>query len=189
MREQILDVAETRFRHYGYRKTTMVEIAQDVEMSAANLYRYFTNKQDIAAACVNRCFGSMETLLREVIGNSELSTAQKLEQFILTMLRYTHEQTAQHNRINEIVELIATKRQDLVLRKNEGLRILIAEILREGNQKQEFNIRDTDRTAEVVLTTTVQFMVPIFMNLYPLQEFERMASDVAQLLVHGLASR
>jgi len=46
-RQLILDAAFERFGHYGYNKTTMVEIAQDVGMSAANLYRYFENKQEI----------------------------------------------------------------------------------------------------------------------------------------------
>lgn len=182
-------MAEERFRHYGYRKTTMAEIAQDAGMSAANLYRYFRNKQDIAAACANRCFAAMEALLRTVIDHPELGAAQKLERFILSMLHYTHEQTRNHGRINEIVELIASQRQDLVHRKNEGLRILLAEILHEGNRRQEFTIEDVDRSAEVVLTTIVKFMVPLFMQHYPLDEFEQMACDVAHLLVHGLANR
>jgi len=35
----MLDVAEARFRTYGLNKATMAEIAQDIGMSAANLYR------------------------------------------------------------------------------------------------------------------------------------------------------
>ena len=47
----IIDAAIRRFSEYGYNKTTMAEIAEDAAMSAANLYRYFKNKQDIAAVC------------------------------------------------------------------------------------------------------------------------------------------
>ena len=45
----------------------MAEIAEDVDMSAANLYRYFEDKQDIAAACAGRCMGGRAELLREVV--------------------------------------------------------------------------------------------------------------------------
>ena len=56
IRTDILDAAEQRLRTYGYGKTTMAEIATDVGMSAANLYRYFENKLDIGAALAQRCF-------------------------------------------------------------------------------------------------------------------------------------
>ncbi|MBT3172542.1 MAG: helix-turn-helix transcriptional regulator, partial [Rhodospirillaceae bacterium] len=46
---QILQAATERFRHYGYRKTTMAEVARDCSMSAGNLYRYFESKSDIGA--------------------------------------------------------------------------------------------------------------------------------------------
>ena len=42
---QILDAAEARFRTYGFGKTTMAEIASDIDMSTANLYRYFENNE------------------------------------------------------------------------------------------------------------------------------------------------
>ena len=49
VREAILDAAQARLLRFGYHKTTMSEIADDAGMSAANLYRYFRNKQDIVA--------------------------------------------------------------------------------------------------------------------------------------------
>ena len=91
IRRQILDAAEARFRVYGYRKTTMAEIAEDADMSAANLYRYFEDKQDIAATCAQRCTSQRLELLREVIRKPGLSASERLESFVLTMLRYTHE--------------------------------------------------------------------------------------------------
>ena len=43
-REQILDAAMNRIKHYGYGKTTMSEIAGDCGMSAGNIYRFFIKK-------------------------------------------------------------------------------------------------------------------------------------------------
>ena len=44
---RILAAAYARFQRFGFGKTTMAEIAGDCGMSAANLYRYFENKEDI----------------------------------------------------------------------------------------------------------------------------------------------
>ena len=44
--DTILKAAVNRFSEYGYNKTTMVEIAKDAGMSAANIYRYYKNKEE-----------------------------------------------------------------------------------------------------------------------------------------------
>ena len=46
-RVKILDAAQKRFAHYGLEKTTMTEIAEDLGMSKAALYYYFTDKESI----------------------------------------------------------------------------------------------------------------------------------------------
>lgn len=43
-RARILAAAERRFKHYGFAKTTIVDIASDCSMSHANVYRFFRNK-------------------------------------------------------------------------------------------------------------------------------------------------
>lgn len=189
VREQILEAANSRFQQYGYGKTTMAEIASDVGMSAANLYRYFENKQDIGAGLALRCFGQKEALLREVLRRPGLNAAARLEAFILTLVRYVHSQCSDQPRINELVEDVAGNRPDIVERKHQGERSLIAEILAEGNRSGEFDVPDVVTTGETVLSTLALFSVPIFMQTYPLEVFERKAINVANLLVRGLAKR
>ena len=45
--DAILDAAHTRFRQYGYRKTSMADIAQELGISRASIYSYFENKDEI----------------------------------------------------------------------------------------------------------------------------------------------
>jgi AcrR family transcriptional regulator len=189
VREQILNAANRRFQQYGYGKTTMAEIASDVGMSAANLYRYFENKQDIGAGLALRCFGQKEELLHEVLRQPGLNASERLEAFILTLVRYMHSQCSDQPRINELVEDVAGNRPDIVERKHQGERSLIAEILAEGNRSGEFDIADVVPMAETVLSTLTLFSVPLFMQTHPLEMFERKAVNVANLLVRGLAKR
>ena len=185
-RARILDAAEARFRTYGFGKTTMAEIATDVQMSAANLYRFFENKLDIGAALAQCCFAEREKVLVEVVKNEKLGAAQKLEQFVLAVLRHTHGQFSAEPKINELVETIITQRQDLVQNKIESDQKLVMEILRQGQQSGEFVIDDLTNTAEAVRNATVKFCMPLFMCMYPLDEFERMAKQVVKLLLKGL---
>ncbi|MEJ2143210.1 MAG: TetR family transcriptional regulator C-terminal domain-containing protein, partial [Gammaproteobacteria bacterium] len=63
---------------------------------------------------------------------------------------------------------------------------LVIEILRQGQASGEFDIDDLVSTAEAVRNATVKFCMPLFMHMYPLEEFERMANEVVQLLLKGL---
>jgi AcrR family transcriptional regulator len=189
VRRQILEAAEQRFRAYGYRKTTMAEIAEDTRMSAANLYRYFESKEDIAASCAQHCMGERLGLLRQEIRSPGVVAGERLERFVLTMLRYTYEQTHNQRQINELIESIVVERPAILHEKNEAERALIAEILAQGNSSGEFDVPDIVATAQLVHASLALFSVPVFMPLYPLEELERRARGVVSLLVRGLARR
>lgn len=46
-KEQIVQVALKRFSHYGFDKTTMSEIATDLNITKANLYYYYPDKNSL----------------------------------------------------------------------------------------------------------------------------------------------
>jgi AcrR family transcriptional regulator len=187
--QQILEAAFKRFGHYGYNKTTMAEIAEDTGMSAANLYRYFENKQEIAVACANRCICQHIDLLRAAVREPKLSATAQLENYVMTMLIDCHETFSNETKINEVVTFITNERSDLVYQKIDAQQALIAEILAHGNQTGEFDVNDVIATARAVHSTLVVFGVPLFMSLYPLDEFRNKARDVVKLLLYGLNKR
>lgn len=45
--DAILDAAHTQFGQYGYRKTSMADIAWELGISRASIYSYFENKDEI----------------------------------------------------------------------------------------------------------------------------------------------
>lgn len=184
---QILEAAEQRFRTYGYNKTTMAEIATDVGMSTANLYRYFRNKLDIAADCAKSCLNKRAELLKAVVDQQNLSADDKLELFFLTLARHTYTEANDNIKINELIEHIITERQDIVKQKNQHERAFLAEILAQGNTQGLFDVKDVIATAEVVHVSLALFQTPLFMSLYDIETFEELATRSARLIVNGLS--
>jgi len=184
---QIVEAAHTRFRHYGYGKTTMAEIAADTGMSAANLYRYFKSKQDIIAECANRCMCERVDRLREAIRKPGLSAIEQLQTYVLTDLNISHEMAEDDEKISELVNNITLQRPDMVYKKIEAENSLIAEILSYGNETGEFAIDDITNTASTIYMSLVVFNVPIFMSLFSLEEFKKKARSIIELIVTGLA--
>lgn len=189
IRTLILDAAEQRLRTYGYGKTTMAEIASDAGMSAANLYRYFENKLDIGAALAQRCFSERFSLLQAVVDNKDHSARQKLENFVIATLRYTHAQFSETPKVNELVDIIVAERCDVIQNKIENDLKLICTILQNGAQNGEFAITDLLTSAQAVQHAIVKFSVPLFMTMYPLDEFEQHAKNLVALLVQGLSAK
>lgn len=59
MRQRIADVAETLFRTMGYQKTAVADIARELGMSPANVYRFFASKSAINEAICARLLGGI----------------------------------------------------------------------------------------------------------------------------------
>lgn len=185
-RAQILNAAFARFATYGYNKTTMVEIAKDCDMSAANLYRFFDDKQAIGAVLARRTLSEKEQRLRDFIVRPDLTAVQRLEGFFRTLFTFTYEQFHNKPRINELVEMIFQERGDIVTQHKANTLSLLAVVLTQGHASGEFVIEDPSTTAEAVLSAAAMFCFPHFLHVHSKQELDDLLTRVVHLLVHGL---
>lgn len=190
-KQQIIEVADKRFRRYGFGKTTMAEIAGDCRMSAANLYRFFKSKGEIGEEICLRCMHAKEAMGREVLHQTGLSAADRLQAFVIAILRYTHELSYDHLHLSELVAFISQERQEIVDRHLNALRSIVAEILAEGNRDGLFDVADIVKSADMVLTAIIYFDYPplVMMGKRPLSELEECAKAVVELIVNGLKKR
>jgi AcrR family transcriptional regulator len=185
-RERILEAAESLFIHYGFSKTTMAEIAGKCGMSAANIYRFFEGKEEIVAEMAYRHFRKVEESLREVVRRPGIAPTERLEAFVLVMVRQAHDLCCCNERMNEAVGYIQRKRAEMVDRHWERIRSLLAEILAEGNRSGEFDAPDVVDSADAVLKATSFFQAPQCFVQLSLSDLEESAGRVVRLIVKGL---
>jgi len=188
-RQQILDAAQVRLVQYGYHKTTMAEIADDVGMSAANLYRYFKSKEDIAADCAARCLNERLARLRAIAQRADRDAASRLTDYALELVADSHALAGSDSKIGELVATITRQRPALVHEKLGVHERLIAHILTDGAARGELAVDDAEDVARQVLGALMLFDVPLFVGLYPRAEFERRARATVSLLLDGLRPR
>jgi len=84
--DQIIEAAQLRFGMYGFEKTTMKEIARDLNMSKGSLYYYFPDKENLYKAIVLK---EHELYIRAIRKELAASTSQgiKLKKLVLTRLQ------------------------------------------------------------------------------------------------------
>lgn len=181
----IVNAALSRFLRFGYNKTTMAEIADDTGMSAANLYRYFDNKQDIATACCAQSMAEGLDRLRRVV-DSQLPLQECLEKYAFTMINTNHELATADSKIGELVAFITRNRAEIVLEKLEVHYSLIEELLKKALQNGEIRCPDICGTAKYIYSAFAIFDVPLFVGFYSKHEYERRAKGIVDLVINGL---
>lgn len=86
-RTAILETAERLFRTMGYQKTTVADIARELRMSPANVYRFFPSKAAINEAIAARLLGGLSEHLWS-IARGPGSPPERLR----TLFRSLHQQ-------------------------------------------------------------------------------------------------
>jgi len=184
--QKILLAAKNRFSHYGFKKTSMVEIAGDCQMSAANIYRHFKGKDDILATLVNQILKEFEAELSELSSTSFTDSSKKLHSFFQTALLQTYNHATKQPQMKEMVDYICKERSDIVKTNRAAKQSLIQTILAEGVAAGEFQINRLEETAETFRAATIMFHTPLFIDLYPLSELQTSCRNVVETLLTAI---
>lgn len=191
VQKEILIAAESRFRTFGYNKTTMAEIAQDCKMSTSNLYRFFENKQDIGEGCVFRCFNELEKNLREVIHQRELTIKERLEAFILANLDHHHRQFSTYPQINELIVSMEIERKEIMRQHMERRVSILSELLSEGNRTGVLDVENVIQTSQTILHCAVKYISARYFPIVDcsMEERKEQVKDIVELLYRGMENR
>ncbi|NOR76558.1 MAG: TetR family transcriptional regulator, partial [Draconibacterium sp.] len=82
-KENILKIAREIFSKYGYKKTTLDDIANAVRKGKSSLYYYFKSKEDLFQAVIMKEVDILAYEL-EIVINRNTDPVDKLRDYILT---------------------------------------------------------------------------------------------------------
>lgn len=140
---RILDSAERLFRHYGYTKTNVADIAKELGMSPANIYRFFASKTEIQQALCGRMLAAAYNQAFQIM-HQPISATERLRQWIHAQHKMTLEVMLDHEKVHEMV-VVAMERDWHVIDKHiNRLHDLAADVIRQGIEAGEFPEQDAD---------------------------------------------
>lgn len=186
-RARLLAAAERRFKHYGYAKTTMVEIASDCAMSHANVYRFFRNKADIVDAIAADWLRKSEKICREV-ARRPLPAKRRLVDFVIELHRWKRRAYLRDARAHEMLAAASYEGRPFIGVHLGVLADILVEIIEDGNALGEFTVRDPRLLANIIGDATMKFCDPRLVEQYSDQPLESQARDVMRVLIDGLAA-
>jgi AcrR family transcriptional regulator len=174
-RARIMDTAEALFRRLGFAKTAVADIAAELKMSPANVYRFFSSKNAIVEAICQRCLGELEDRAWAV-ARSPGSAAERIERLVLEIVAFHKENNLTDQRVNDIVLAAIELSWGAIRAHKEHMRMVLEAILREGLEREEFEPIDPRETSRLMLIALVHFCHPVLVAEY-LQDQSDLEAD------------
>jgi AcrR family transcriptional regulator len=189
-RERIMETAETLFRRLGYAKTTVADMAAELDMSPANIYRFFPSKIAIVQAMCQRCLNEVEEKVWQ-IARSRGPARERLERLELEIFTYHKENLLEEQRVSDIVQVAMEESWAAILAHKEVIRNALELILRDGIEAGEFEQVDPKETSALIMKAFVGYCHPVLLaqGLKEGQNLETDARSLIRFLLRAITPR
>jgi AcrR family transcriptional regulator len=158
-REKILVVAERLFRQIGYQKTTVADIAKELRMSPANVYRFFDSKKAIHEGVARGLMGEVEQAA-QTIAAGRGPAASRLRELMKTVHRMNTERYVGDSKLHEMVEIAMQEDWDVCVTHMLSITETIGSIVGQGAATGEFEVADVPLAAMCACTGMMRFFHP-----------------------------
>jgi AcrR family transcriptional regulator len=186
-RESIIEAGREIFARYGFKKTTMDDIARAVRKGKSSLYHYFKSKEEVFGAVVEKEAAELKAELLQAIHNQP-TPQRKLRAYVLTRIeafqRFANLYSAFQEEYPESCNFLGEIRD----RYDEYELGLYREILQEGVVSGVFEIGDLDLTAYamVIAAKGLEYHWAMEKNH---QLITRSIDSLLEVFFHGIVKR
>jgi len=158
-RERILVVAERLFRQIGYQKTTVADIAKELRMSPANVYRFFDSKKAIHEGVARGLMGEVEQAA-QTIAAGRGPAATRLRELMISIHHMNAERYVGDSKLHEMVEIAMEESWDVCVAHMQQITETIGSVIGQGAASGEFEVADVPLAAMCACTAMMRFFHP-----------------------------
>jgi AcrR family transcriptional regulator len=189
-RARIMAAAEALFRRLGFAKTAVADIAAELGMSPANVYRFFPSKNAIVEAICQRCLAEVEAKAWAV-ARCPGPAGERIERLILEILAFHKENHLTEPRVTDLVMAAIELSWGAIRAHKEVMRLAIETILRDGIASGEFEPVEPHETARLILLSVVAFTHPMMVQqcLDEGQDLETEARAAVRFILRAITPR
>jgi len=184
---KIIDIARNIFSHFGFKKTTMEEIASATRKGKSSIYYYFNSKEEIFKAVVEKESKELKEELLKGISKYD-DPIEQLKAYISIRMnklkKLTNFYTALKSEYLSNFEFIEDIRKNY---DNEEVR-MITRIIQNGVESGKFSVEDPHLSAVAIVTAMKGLEVPFFISKEQVNLEERL-NNLIKFLFYGIIKR
>jgi AcrR family transcriptional regulator len=185
-REQIIAAADEHFRHYGYEKTTVADLAKAIGLSKAYVYKFFESKQAIGEAICSMCLSEIADAAQSIADEKKPAT-DRLRRIFKTIAYKSGDLLFHDRKIHDLAVTAISENWGSTHRYSERLLSILKSVLREGREAGEFERKTPlDDTARAILLALETVKHPMVL-MHKLDTLDEDATLLADLVLRSLA--
>ena len=156
IKDQIADAFQRHFHQFGFKKTSVDEVAQELQISKKTIYQHFSSKEEIFQYVIQR---NSEALLEEILAKipQDVDEGKKLE----LLIRMIHRLAREFQQANLSHEL-SPSREIAEIAYRQSYSKLIAELITAGVENGAFQSSDlltATHYINLIVSESIRWMV------------------------------
>ena len=190
IKDHIITIATRIFSKFGFRKTTINDIAEEMGKGKSSIYYYFKSKEEIYKEVIQREAELFKKEVYDNVINTSQNPKDKLRNYVLKRMKFLKElvnfNEALRNDYLKSLPFIEKLREKYDNEEFEAIK----GILDEGVDKGIFKVTETEFAATAFVTAMKGLEVPLFIkNDYTLSDLEIRLDEMLQILFYGLVNQ
>jgi len=170
---RIVDATERLIQQTGFQKTTVADIARKLQMSPANVYRFFSSRAEINVAVCRRLFLEIEAAVAKQIANSAETASWTLRNAILAVSRINGRRYLHDLKLHQLFETAHNENWPLVHEHFQRMDKLFKQVVAKGMSAGEFKRGDAQLAAILFRSICLKFCNPRRMAEEPVPAIEQ----------------
>jgi len=186
IREQIIDAANAHFKHYGYSKTTVSDLAKAIGFSKAYIYKFFDSKQAIGQAICSSCLKKIPAAVIASTADAR-NAADKMRRFFTAIIDTSAALFIKERKLHDIAEVSSTERWPSTLEYYDTINDMLRQIVSEGRAAGEFERKTPlDEVVRAIMQAMQPFIHPVLLR----ENLDRLPlgpTEVVSLILRSLS--
>lgn len=183
--QEVLTVSLRCFARYGYKKTTMEEIAQELGLTKGALYSYACSKEDLYQKTVNQALIKWQARVREAVDEAYGPQAKFLALSFKAFKYLAADHDMRNILINDPNIFPMFPKDDPFFDINENSRNMLRGVLEEGVNSGVFRPLDLESTTWLLFSIYKMFIIDSYV-VSDSEVTEKLFKDAVDLVLHGL---
>jgi AcrR family transcriptional regulator len=186
VRDQIVAAAGEHFRHYGYEKTTVSDLAKAIGFSKAYIYKFFDSKQEIGEAICAKTLSGIVATVEEAVAGATTPT-EKFRRMLKILVSTNVSLFFNDRKLYDVAAYAAGERWPSTRAYCERIKQIVTEIVREGRESGEFERKTPlDETVDAIDLVMQPYVNPLLLQ-YSLDVAEEAPMRLSNLVLRSLA--
>jgi AcrR family transcriptional regulator len=183
--ENLFETALELFAAYGYKKTTVDDVAGKLSMTKGNLYFYVKNKKDLYEKTVDYALNQWKTAAENAM-NTEQDMVSKFRVMAIASIEYIENNpTLRQVLINDPSIFTLSSKEDRFRETNLNAMTILKSVLEQGVKQNIFYPMDVDHITEYLFSVYIMFLIKRYVKSES-SSSKTMFREALELTIRGL---